>query len=96
MQRYRLHQGKLREHDEGEWVKAEQLEGARTCPRCNVCANSSHHWIEQPDLEFRWEYVCKHCPAVGLECKACHGNGCPACDDEGVVELKRRRPTEGE
>lgn len=72
-----------------------------SCRRCSECANSSHHWI--PNASFgddsagvtsRFEFICKHCPAVGNECPGCCGTGegesdttdlCTECDGDGVI-----------
>ena len=56
--------------------------------RCEVCANSPHHWIENSA-----EYICKHCDALGSECFECDGGGthedgtlCEVCHGDGVIE----------
>jgi DnaJ-class molecular chaperone len=73
------------------------------CRRCTDCQLTKHHWLNNPgfaddeaessDIEF----ICKHCPATGSECRKCHGSGqfkeprsafsdiCPVCDGEGVL-----------
>ena len=64
-----------------------------SCPKCEVCNGSSHHWIENltgnPSAP---SYACKHCDALGEDCETCWGcdrpddMACPECDGEGVLE----------
>lgn len=76
-----------------------------TCRRCNECAESAHHWLDNGDFENSKDnankptgnsHVCKHCDAVGDECEDCDGIGdsggivCKQCNGEGVVVAKRR------
>jgi hypothetical protein len=70
------------------------------CRVCAECAGNPHHWLPNPDFGnggataglHRFDYVCKHCPALGDVCQACGGTGmdcsvfCPGCDGVGVVE----------
>jgi hypothetical protein len=48
---------------------------AEQCRRCDECRVGPHHWLDNPDLgndpgEADYptgvEYICKHCPAVGI------------------------------
>ena len=66
---------------------------ANACPKCEVCNGSSHHWVENATGDHNHPaYACKHCDALGDECKTCWGCdrpddcACPDCDGEGVVE----------
>ena len=72
------------------------------CRRCSDCVGMEHHWLPNPefgDCDAPEEmqdvgYVCKHCPALGIECATCYGSGwivadgwredCDACNGEGV------------
>lgn len=63
---------------------------ARTeCRKCEVCKESSHHWMPVAGDEFDFE--CKHCDAEGFECGDCYegdagdGTDCINCDGEGVL-----------
>lgn len=81
------------------------------CRRCNECATSEHHWLDNMDFDGPDdpEHVCKHCPAVGTDCTCDEGlfNGklCRICDGSGIVQcgteeteaelLNESLPTEG-
>lgn len=76
------------------------------CRRCSECQGCSHHWLpnsdfcnaDAPEELSQYEYVCKHCDAVGDACGCCGGSGeeyfndddtdiiCGACDGEGVIQ----------
>lgn len=73
------------------------------CRRCSECRDSEHHWMPNPDFGDDWyedaehpeaEYICKHCDALGEECRECEGHGsphgsedeCEQCWGEGIVE----------
>jgi hypothetical protein len=63
------------------------------CRRCSECRGSEHHWLDNMDFEGPEdpEYVCKHCPAVGIECSACeegirNGKRCGVCQGEGILQ----------
>lgn len=77
------------------------------CRRCTSCEGSEHHWLDNPnfgndpsnpdgeeDYNVDATHVCKHCPALGMECETCDGSGagpecelalCSECRGEGVV-----------
>lgn len=74
------------------------------CRRCTECEGYSHHWI--PNMAFgddgeennQAAYECKHCNALGDECRECYGDGCNqwdddhdsvcgGCDGEGVIHV---------
>lgn len=42
---------------------------------------------EKPDRP-DYAFVCKHCPAVGGECQACHGEGMPDDEDDEFDETE--------
>ena len=63
------------------------------CKKCEVCAESSHHWVDNPTGDATDpQYICKHCDAVGDACETCWGEdrppdfACPECDGEGIME----------
>jgi hypothetical protein len=86
------------------------------CRRCSDCEGQDHHWIEEPtysaydagdepldDAELIGDRTCKHCPAIGMTCEDCGGEGvivsydedgndfesdCRACDGQGVIVVK--------
>jgi hypothetical protein len=65
------------------------------CRKCEVCSESSHHWLWAADEEFPCGYyTCKHCDATGMECMECDGTGgddndpCVQCCGEGVVQVQ--------
>jgi hypothetical protein len=75
------------------------------CRRCSDCQSYSHHWLDNPDFgndpadaEYPTgnQYICKHCDAVGDECKICDGSGecagldCRTCKSEGIMVAKPR------
>lgn len=54
------------------------------CRRCADCRNARHHWLDNDDFgndpdeaedPVDVTHVCKHCPALGMECEACDGSG---------------------
>jgi len=53
------------------------------CRKCDGCKDNSHHWL--PACCDEYDYECKHCDAIGNECRECWGDGCDECDHEGVV-----------
>lgn len=64
-----------------------------TCKRCSECVGCDHHWLDSVDFEDDGEpeYVCKHCPAVGMECRYCeeglsNGKMCGICKGEGILQ----------
>jgi len=63
------------------------------CRRCSECQGRSHHWgwhaCEQWPCGFYW---CQHCPATGIECIECGGQGCEQCNGEGVQEVALENP----
>jgi hypothetical protein len=77
------------------------------CRRCGECEGQDHHWLDElwfdprlsPTADPVGDKVCKHCPAVGLTCEECEGEGvlngytegglvydddCPACKGKGI------------
>lgn len=72
----------------------------KKCRRCSECEGHEHHWIDDcgDDDDLIYEYACKHCGALGVECISCCGEGvlddedekeCDRCWGEGVVEMAR-------
>ena len=67
------------------------------CRRCDGCAKSQHHWLDNDTLSLAFKRICKHCSAVGDDCAACDGTGidpdapgevdCQECDGYGIVVL---------
>lgn len=77
------------------------------CRRCSECMGSEHHWMSNPGFgdgeegsrNPDYEFICKHCPALGGECDECDGEGattrsiddddveidCPKCEGWGIV-----------
>jgi hypothetical protein len=77
---------------------SKEKERPMLCKRCSDCRNASHHWLADPQDDGRFNYVCKHCCAVGKVCPTCDGAGCYYCRGEGVVFVGTReqfRPSKG-
>lgn len=81
------------------WMSTRGDEMAEACRRCDGCAESSHHWLDNPRFGDGTPhgdpmFVCKHCDETGTECPSCGGDGvyvegddemCEGCDGEGVI-----------
>jgi hypothetical protein len=90
---------------------------SQACRRCAECEGQEHHWLKNPDFGREDdddidrpdatgnEYICKHCPAVGGDCRACEGHGtiqagegesadewdCEHCEGTGIVEREPKQ-----
>jgi hypothetical protein len=69
-----------------------------TCPRCSDCVGYTHHWMpdsmDPEDEEYEpGDFACKHCDQRGDECPECLGEGCKACDGEGVIPITHQQET---
>lgn len=75
------------------------------CPRCDGCAGSDHHWMDDNlGEESPWPfYGCKHCEAIGCDCPQCGGpdnedacSTCLECEASGIVIATMYRIVLGE
>lgn len=69
------------------------------CRRCSECPDSEHHWLDNGDFGngdaqgayIGAQYVCKHCPALGVECLECHGGDLLGGEDSEHRRIDRWR-----